>query len=195
VSPDGARLFFNSDRPIGESDVPNDLDTWYVEARDGRWGEPVRMDAPYNSDSTEVFVSAARDGTLYFRSDRDGTRSVFAVAPGESEARITPVSGATGVVSNPLIDPDGRYLIVAIADDGPPDLYFACRHDAGFGPATAIDAANSPFADFAPAFGPGGRFYFTSERPGQAPPQPEGVRPPGDIWSVPLAALNVVCAD
>lgn len=193
VTGDGSRLYFNSDRPAGPGDTTNDFDTWFVERSGDGWGAAQRLSNVYNSDSSETFVSATRDGTLYFRSDRDGTRSVYAVTPA-GERRIVAIE-TTQVVSNPLVDPDGRFLIVAITTEaGPPDLYVACRSGDGFAAPLPLDGVNSPFAEFAPALSPDGRtFYFTSERPGQAPPRTDGARPPGDIWSIPVASLGIDC--
>jgi hypothetical protein len=53
-------------------------------------------------------------------------------------------------------------------------------------------AVNSPFADFAPAFSPDGKYlFFTSERPGIVPTPATGARPPGDIYQIEVAALGI----
>ena len=58
-------------------------------------------------------------------------------------------------------------------------------------PMRSITWVNSPFADFAPAFSPDGRYlFFTSERPGIVPAQASG-RPPGDIYQIDVAALGL----
>jgi hypothetical protein len=195
ITPDGSRLYFNSDRPAEPGDTTTDLDIWYVDALASGWTEPRRVAAPISSDSTEVFVSATRDGTLYFRSNRTGRDQVWAAAPGLEPRIVTVGADAAARASNPLIHPDGDYLIVASGPTTGADLFIACREGADFGALRSLGPlVNSPFAEFAPAFGPGLRhLYFTSERPGQAPAAQTGARPPGDIWFVEMAALDLSC--
>lgn len=69
---DGRSLFFISSRAEGGA-IQSDLDIWRVErGPDGVWGEPERLPEPLNSDGQEWFPRPARDGWLYFGSDRAG---------------------------------------------------------------------------------------------------------------------------
>jgi hypothetical protein len=72
------------------------------------------------------------------------------------------------------------------------DLYASRSRDGAWSPARRLGARiNSPFADFAPAFSPDGKYlFFTSERPGIAPTPASG-RPPGDIYQVDVSALEL----
>lgn len=195
ITPDGSRLYFNSDRPAAPGDTTTDLDSWYIDAVAGGWTEPRRMAAPISSDSTEVFVSATRDGTLYFRSNRSGRDQVWAAAPGREPRVVTVGTDSAARASNPLIHPDGDYLIVVSGPTTGADLFLACREGDDFGALRSLGPlVNSPFAEFAPGFGPGLRhLYFTSERPGQTPATQAGGRPPGDIWFVETAGLDLSC--
>ena len=77
---------------------------------------------------------------------------------------------------------------------GTPDLYVSCRAADTWSAPRALDAANSPFADFAPNVDTSETFLsFTSERPGVVPARPAGERPPGDIYRMPLADAGVRC--
>jgi len=70
VTPDGSRLYFSSDRPapVGAAD----MNSWWVDREEGGWSEARTAGPPLNSEASDVFVSATRDGTLYFSSRRGG---------------------------------------------------------------------------------------------------------------------------
>ena len=72
-SKDGSRVYFASDRPVGGVDRKN-FDIWYVPREGNRWGEPVNLGPPINSDKNEDFISFAGDGTAYFTSAREGAQ-------------------------------------------------------------------------------------------------------------------------
>jgi len=65
VSPDGARLYFVSNQPVGSSQK-GDENIWFSEKKEGSWGQPQCLDVPVNSQSTEYFPSVTRMGTIYF---------------------------------------------------------------------------------------------------------------------------------
>ncbi|MCE9669737.1 Xaa-Pro aminopeptidase [Myxococcus stipitatus] len=70
VTPDGNTVYFSSARPVsGEGPQRSDTDLWVVR-RDagGDWGTPEHLGPNINSDRQELYVSATRDGTLYFAS-------------------------------------------------------------------------------------------------------------------------------
>lgn len=71
LSRNGKTLYFISGRPSGE--LPNSHDIWLVQKESsGEWGEPLRMPAPINSQSTEYSPRTNTNGNLYFASDRPG---------------------------------------------------------------------------------------------------------------------------
>lgn len=75
VTSDGKRVYFISSRHAFSAGQGNeDLDIWYAERlRDGTWSaDPVRLPEPVNSTASELLPRLARDGTLYFGSDRPG---------------------------------------------------------------------------------------------------------------------------
>jgi dipeptidyl aminopeptidase/acylaminoacyl peptidase len=192
---DGDRLYFSSDLPFGE---PPDtvFGIWFLERTDGGWSAPRALPPPIRSDSSDVFNSLARDGTMAFSSWRDGGRRVYTSrleAGGWSDPALVDL-GAWSSVSNPAISPDGRMLVVALTEaEEAPDLFVSCRSGEGWAPPQRLaEPINSPFTDFAPGFGPD-HLYFTSERPGLAPPVDEGTRPPGDIYRTPLEGLAGLC--
>lgn len=187
VSPDGRRLYYCANGPHGQ------LDLWFLTRSGKQWAAPRRLDPPVNSPQTEVFVSATRSGDLYFRSDRDAGRGIFR-ATRARKIELQNIPG--GDVSNPLIDPRGRFLIFVSTRTGglgAADLWVTFRQPGGWSePRNLGPAVNSPHADFAPGLSPDGKIlYFTSERPGVVPQATTG-RPPGDIYSVPVAAVQAM---
>lgn len=191
LAPDGTRLYFSSNRPRA-SGKPGDFNTWYVERTAGGWSAPVDPGPPLNSDSSEVFVSLAKDGTIVFTSNRSGVARVY-LARRTSTGWTAPEAIAFGALSgwsNPMIDPDGRFVVlVAAGPDDRADLHLSCRRGTEWGDPIRLPNVNSRWADFAPAFGPSGRLYFTSERPGLIGAVADSVRPPGDIYSAELPRL------
>lgn len=199
VTPDGRRLYFTSDRPRG-GDSRRLFRTWYVERTESGWGPPV--DAAISADPVdeEVFVSAARGGTVIFGSRRGGRVAVWATR-NERGTWTTPepLPIAHDAPSNPAIAPSGRFIVFAgqVTEPRPnPDLFVTCRRGRGWSDPVPLarGTVNSAWADFAPWIDAGERWlYFTSERPGIVGPQPDSVRPPGDIYRIPLEQSGTSC--
>lgn len=193
----GSRLYFSSNRPRPGS-TETDYDTWYAVRTGGTWGEPVHVEGAPSGPGNQVCVSIARDGTLYFQSDATGGGDIYRSYRGSEEAyaAAAPLDGITtdAAETNPAISPDGTLLVFASDRDGGlggSDLYISRSRAGVWSPARNLGAiVNSPFADFAPAFSPDGKYlFFTSERPGLAPTPASG-RPPGDIYQIDVAALE-----
>ena len=100
ISPDGKRLFFYSNIPLTKTGQPKkDLDIWMVEREGGRWGEPINLGSPVNTDGIEATSYVSRQGNLYFhRFDSQGTR------------------GSTEIFMARL-DDDGNYSILEKVND------------------------------------------------------------------------------
>lgn len=198
LAPDGQRLYFSSNRPRTSSSVAS-FSTWYVERSAAGWSDPVDPGLPLNSDSSDVFASVSRDGELYFSSTRDGRPAIY-VSRNAGGTWTLPVRVELGTAAagagNPMISPDGRVLLMSLVKpDGDTDIVYACRVGNGWTPPRALPApVNSSRADFAPAIDvSGSTLYFTSERPGIVGAQPDSVRPPGDIYRIPLGNAGIDC--
>lgn len=175
LSPDGKRLYFISDRPA--SDQPkNDLDIWYVDQTASGWAEPVNVGAPVNSAGNEWFPSLARDGTLYFGSDRTG---------GIGQTDIYAARFADGKYAEPenlgeainsrfdefeaCITPDERALIVMSVRPGgrgQGDLYVSHKRDGKWGALEILDDPVSTAGfEVGPHVSPDGKeLFFSSTR-------------------------------
>jgi hypothetical protein len=199
LTANGKRLYFSSTRPVDSLSVAGTYNTWYVEQTGSGWSEPINPGYPLNSDSTEIFVSMTKRGNAYFVSERDGKRNIWVCKfengqyqEGEKvelKLRDTPI-----YASNPCIASDESFLIVAARDpEGPgaPDLFISWNEDGNWSDLINLgEEVNSPYAEFAPGLSKDDQIlFFSSERPGIVPAQEEGVRPPGDIYSIRLSSL------
>lgn len=121
-TPDGRSLYFISSRAHAGMHG-KDLDIWRVDRADGRWGTPVRLPAPVNSDQAEWFPRLAPDGWLYFGSGRAGGAGKTDIwrarehAPGQWTVENVKAVNTAGDEYEPLPSPDGRRMIV-MADGG-----------------------------------------------------------------------------
>lgn len=203
VTPDGRLLYFSSNAPTSPDDTTEDYNTWVAERIGGDWRQPRPLPAPINSDANEVFVSADRDGSLYFgRAEPDGPRRFFtARRTGDGFAAPVPLALETGDarIGNPSIAADGAFLVfwATTGPDGtgPSDLLISCRTaEGGSAPIDPGPPVNSEWAELAPHVDPAGRWlYFTSERPGIVPTPADGSRPPGDLYRYPVERLGLPC--
>lgn len=196
--PDGEHIYFSSNRPR-EGDSPGDFDTWYVEWREGYWGDPVHAGPVVNSDSADVYVSFTSAGDMYFSSRRDTSTARRVYVSRNREGELQPpemvpllVAGNYPGVGNPCIAQDESFIIfVAEGEVGGADLFIARRDRGSWRPAQNLGAGvNSEFNDYAPSISPDGRYlFFTSERPGIVGEIPAGEKDPGDVYMIDLTAV------
>jgi hypothetical protein len=165
LSPDGLRLYFSSDRPTNvQSKDAKDYDIWYVERKDMKsdWSTPKNIGAPVNSEKDEFYPSLARNGNLYFTSERDG-------APGKDDIFMSKWDGAytlpiplsiavnsAGLEFNAFIDPDEKYLLYTgyarPGNVGSGDLFISYKNaDGTWGESKSLGAViNSKYMDYCP---------------------------------------------
>ena len=67
---DGSTLYFISRRPDRSESVSSDI--WLVRKKGEQWSEPIRLEAPINSESSEYSPVTDAQGNLYFASTRAG---------------------------------------------------------------------------------------------------------------------------
>jgi len=221
ISPDGSRLFFISDRPNGAQPA-GQYSVWALErTRNGSWSEPRRLPEPINPapgdplGASAHFISATRDGTLYFTSTRKGNLGPTDVYRTRWEnGRYTPAENLGPVINGPdwlnleaMIAPDESFLIVSAYGHrdtyGDSDLYVSYRRDGAWLPLQNLGPRiNSAARDYSPRLSPDGRYlFFASERGLPTDPRPapfnyreltgaiRGVRNGlGNLYQVDLAA-------
>jgi len=180
LSPDGQRLFFISDRPLGDAESEaKDHDIWYIERNSEGWDEPVNLGEPVNSSANEYYMSFASTGRIYFasnRSDRErreafdlyssdpraGTFTAPRLLPGEVNTRH--------YEADAFVAADESYIIFSSSRPdglGQGDLYVSFRApdgtwSAGRNMGPEINTAGHELCPFVTA---DGRFlFFTSNR-------------------------------
>lgn len=198
ASPDGAHLFFTSDRPIpgrAKHQDPDEVDLhlWVVDRAGSGWGPPRPLGPPIESAGAhEQAASLAADGTLYFSSDRPDGHGRFRLyrahptGSGYAPPEQLSMLNGRGWESQPAVSPDQGLLVFASAGrpDAPTgggarypraDLYVSARSGAGWSAPRNLGAPiNSSAEEGGPSFSPDGRLlYFTSERGFISVPMPQ----------------------
>jgi Tol biopolymer transport system component len=187
LSPDGASLFFASDRPMPGAEPAaagrSDLNIWVVERREGGWSEPRPLGPTVNTTAEDLSPSVAADGTLYFASTRPGGRGGLdlwrarAAAGGSGPAENLGELNSAGPDGAPAVAPDQSFLVFAsvgrpdaLRGRGHPyprgDLYVSVRKGDGFSaPRHLPPPINTEASESNPSLSPDGRsFYFSSDR-------------------------------
>jgi Tol biopolymer transport system component len=216
VAPDGQRLFFISNRPKGAATWnPQDFDIYLVERKGEGWSEPVRMDAPVNSDAPEYYPSVAANGDLFFSTTREGSKSfdIFRsrFSDGQYQQPENLGEAVNGTANTAEIDnyvaPDQSFIVFAAFRQGGiggQDLFISFKQGDGWSPSQILPKGiNSPAREYTPIGSPDGRYlYFTSMRgfstvpPSRRMPLKEwrdsiqSIRNGnGNLYRVPLSAL------
>ncbi|MCY0997678.1 Xaa-Pro aminopeptidase [Myxococcus sp. MISCRS1] len=176
LSVDGQSLFFSSTRPVTGTEERADSDLWVVHRQaDGSWGEPLHLGPNVNSDRQELYVSATRDGTLYFASGTfDSDFNVYrAERRGPGYAPAEKLSAAINSPDyweyNSHISADGRVLIFASLNRpegyGLGDLYASVNLGGKWTKAINLGpAVNTEKDEFHPSLSVDGRhLYFVRQ--------------------------------
>ncbi len=173
-SVDGNRLYFASYRPLPGSDEPKkDSDIWFIEKNGGKWGEPVNIGSPVNTEFFETNQSVAANGNLYFQSlKRRGLKGDIYFARFENGRYSEPIRLDSGIntefnEASPYIAPDESYLMFHSNRPGTlgsMDIYISFRKDdrAWSEPINMGEPVNSPFPDNIPYVSPDGKYFFFS---------------------------------
>ena len=151
ITIDGKQLFFYSNRPATPDGEPADefaADIWVMDRQADRWGEPRRLEL--NTEKNESSPSVAADGTLYFQSNRAGTRGIFDTYSSKPEdGRFESPQNLGGAVNcpninfSPLIAPDGGFLIQAYNNNAPHNGLFISFRKPGGGWTQAVGMGES----------------------------------------------------
>ncbi len=186
LSSDGKRLYFVSDRPLGDStQEKKDFDIWYVE-RNGpgeEWSKPKNLGAPVNSNLNEFYPTLSENNNLYFTLDSpDGLgKDDIYFSRWVNGSYSTPVLldeniNSTGYEFNAFISRKEDYLLFSKYNEegglGSGDLYIS-RKDANGNWAKAENIGapiNTKYMEYCPFYDEKNQLlYFTSRRNDMAP--------------------------
>jgi hypothetical protein len=160
-SADGKTLTFTGRKSTGTQDL------WTVGYAGQKWGTPVALPSPVNSEAKEFRGSYMSDGTLYFTSERSGMYQVYKGYKDATGALVVELVGAPISTStyegDPCIAPDGRFLIFnSVRDLKSADLYASFR-DARGGWGTPVKLGpefNSPYDEYGAHLSSDGKYLF-----------------------------------
>lgn len=173
VSPDGKQLFFVSTRPdagkIPENNK-NDMDIWVATRSGVEWSAPHRLEN-VNSGGKEGSPSVARDGTLYFFSDRQAGNGKNALyesrfVKGHYEpAMLLPAAINAGPSdTSPFIARNDKTLLFYSTREGglgKADLYVSYKkHGKWIASVNLGSVINSADSEYDPAVSPDGQELF-----------------------------------
>lgn len=181
LSPDGLRLYFVSNRPLQDSiPKPKDFDVWYVERteKNAPWGKPKNLLAPVNSEANEFYPALAKNGNLYFTSDREGSMGKDDIFFSEWTGKIFgPPTALDENINSPgfeyhaYISQDESYLLFGAyrSEDGlrSGDIYMSQKDEYGmWSKARPLPTSiNSKQMDYCPFVDKANQqLYFTSRR-------------------------------
>lgn len=192
VSPDGTKMFFQSDRPTDGTEA-KDWDIWVSDATADGWGEPRNLGAPVNTAATETFPVVTATGALFFSSDRPGSNGVDVYRAellgeryGAPEKLPGPINTAADD-SNATVSADEGVMVLSSTRGaehrGNGDLYVSRRRGGAWSQPVHLGDINTAAREFAPSLSPDAReLFFTSNRPTKGATSPRL----GDIYKVEL---------
>jgi len=173
LTSNGNRLFFYSYRPTEPGGKPSDQSNiWFVDKTDGGWGDPQPL--PFNSNKHEMMESVSIDGTIFFQSNRSGTRGIYDIyfaefvdstytKPKNLGQGVKQGVNCAGINSSPLIAPDQSFIIIAYNHNAPDNgLFIAFKKQDGTwtNPVDMGETINSTSAIRFPGLSPDGRYLF-----------------------------------
>lgn len=142
-------------------------DLWTVGHKDGKWGQPVALPAPINSDAAEFRGCYAKDGSMYFCSERSGTMAVYTARMDSSGvpavSLVGPPISMGAIEGDPCIAQDGSYLIFHSCKDMKSSNLFVSFKDAAgaWGPPINLGSKyNTGNDEYGSHLSTDGRFYF-----------------------------------
>ena len=176
-SPDGKKLFFSSARPVSaRSEEKKDLDVWVVEKKGHSWGDPVHLEGPLNTDKSEQITSMSANGTIYLRTNYEGSGKWAIYKSRLENGEYTAAEKLSRTINsgynegNPCVSPDESFLLFKSGRPGGygnTDLYISFRQeDDSWGEPINMGAEiNSPENELEPRLSPDGKYlFFTSFR-------------------------------
>ncbi len=77
ISPDGKRLYFISEDPIGGQTAQRKENIWMMEREEDGWGSPQALPASINAFNLHWTISVASNYNLYFSAKTNGNHNIY----------------------------------------------------------------------------------------------------------------------
>jgi dipeptidyl aminopeptidase/acylaminoacyl peptidase len=173
LSPDGKKLFFVSNRPIGKNtEASKTPDIWVTEKINGQWAQPKNIGAPINTADIEVQPFYSVDDKLYFGRKSGDIRYIYYskfINGVFSEPVLFDEKINSGQSSGICISPDNEILIVHSHIEGgfgSWDLYVSFKDGQGnWGELINMGKKiNTEEAEGNASFSPDGKYLFFSRK-------------------------------
>lgn len=194
LSPDGATLYFSSNRPLSPGGaVRGDFDLWKIERNGaGDWNSPERL-ASLSSEADD-YQPCATDSGLWFISNREpgaGGQDVYRASFDSNGDLSGPVLLGPPINSDAsemsvFVNPTEEFMILATSNDldgssGNDDLYLLRRTAGGWGEPINLGPEVNSFANEYGAFvsREGSTLYYGSD-----------LNPPADVYRVDISGLT-----
>jgi hypothetical protein len=179
VSPDGAYLYFTSNRPENATDEIKDWNIWRCSRlADGSWGKPELMSFCLD-DRNELSVSVDIEGNVYFSADYEGGAIsldrnaldiywVKAMKDGawDKTEKLGEQINTKAPEWGSAISPDGNMLVFSSSRDGgfgSSDLYISFKRDAEWSQSYNLGSlVNSAGYECCPSFSANGKWLLFS---------------------------------
>jgi Tol biopolymer transport system component len=176
LSPDGRSLYFLGITP-GDDGPQRDI--WVSDRSDTSWSTARRVPPPISSEHSEIYPVLTSDGSLWFVSDRPGSkgpRDLYRARPlagggFEPPVSLDPPINADWSKGDTTVAPDESYIVIGGTRDGgygQGDLYVSFRNEDGSWtePQNLGPTVNTADVEFCPMFSPDGRWFSFSRRYG-----------------------------
>ncbi|MEO9965002.1 MAG: hypothetical protein ABJF11_04390 [Reichenbachiella sp.] len=161
-------LFFNSRYDPEAPDTARPHDIWYSVKQENIWGYPKPL-GEINSTAYDSYPSVARNGNLYFNSDREGGKGGMDIYVSEYKNGTyllpKPLTSINSVeVENDLVvDPQERFIIFNryITSSNSIDLYISHNLDGKWSNPEPLNTVNkSDQWELTPTLTPDGKYFF-----------------------------------
>ncbi len=194
-TPNGKTLLYNSNQPLKDGRKRN-YDIYAVDKTKYGWGEPYVLNDVINSDSSDIYATQSRRGTLFFVSRRGDFRRSNEIYYSEREKggykKVVALDSAINSRfsdSNPFISPNEDYLIFFSSKPGgagASDLYISFKHKGKWLKGISLGPlVNTKQGEFCPLVDARGEYlYFSRNRN-------ENKRIYENIYRIPLKDLKL----
>ncbi len=168
-SPDGKWVYFNSDRPIPASNKKCEkINIWRVQYNDGNWDEPEYL-FEINTKNHESYPTIAKDGTLYFNSDRAGGKGSMDIYKSEyvngkfTKPKLVEELNSKDSENDLFVDPQERFMILNryLFDAKEIELFISYNENGIWSEPKPISSINKTGVwELTPTLSPDGRYLF-----------------------------------